>query len=357
MYRTLAAFQCIPYRTSTGELVKVLFNDPTIQCYTPSWGVWAILAGLGVAIYCIGIPLGTFYLTFKYRNDSGTRSKISLLFTSYAPAFWYWESIDLVRKVPAQYRALPVSHCISAPTGSLVLVRAECMCGQLLLTSVVLLVDPDSKVQLWFGMGISVSMAVLTIKLAPYRDLLPGLIQAAAMLQVLANVSNLRTPRCTHTRASLPFLQIVFTYMSAGLFDVGLTASRLTTSNTLGCVLVVANCTAFCVLLIALCQAIRQQEQTLSELSIRVCPAPVPAPDTLDPPELVSITRHCRVDAGRAWRQGRTATAQSVLWQPSLPQPQLEVGARPGGHSEEHAPGAASDHALLSRVSVTKTSL
>ena len=58
--------------------------------------------------------------------------------TRYAEGFYYWEAVDLTRK--------------------------------LLLTSAILLVAPDSLWQLWFASTIGLVSIVFYLGLAPYRD-------------------------------------------------------------------------------------------------------------------------------------------------------------------------------------------
>ena len=55
---------------------------------------------------------------------------------------------------------------------------------KLLLTSVVLLVNPDTVVQLWFVTTTGLVFLVLFLALSPYRDEAAGRIQLAALVQL-----------------------------------------------------------------------------------------------------------------------------------------------------------------------------
>ena len=80
------------------------------------------------------------------------RSRVALLTNTYQDKFHYWEAVDLTRK--------------------------------LLLTSVVLLVGPDTVLQLWFVTATGLVFLVLFLALSPYRDEAAGRIQLAALVQL-----------------------------------------------------------------------------------------------------------------------------------------------------------------------------
>lgn len=172
---------------------------------------------------------------------------------------WYFESVDLVRK--------------------------------LLLTSVVLVVEPNSKEQLWFGLVLSAGFAVVTIQTRPYRDVLPGIIQAAAQLQVL------------------------FTYISAGVlfyFPVELQATASQgaglsegddagsdQAHTLGLMLVLANCSAFAMLAAIVSYSAVKQHRALRALALTDGGALV----ELDPPSAGAKGFHLFLS--HVWRHGQ----------------------------------------------------
>ena len=68
-------------------------------------GAWAFLASLGLCFYSIGLPLFAFLLTLYHRRTSNMqkrawlRIRIELLLASYNEENWYFESIDLLRKL------------------------------------------------------------------------------------------------------------------------------------------------------------------------------------------------------------------------------------------------------------------
>ena len=121
---------------------------------------------------------------------------------------WYFESIDLLRKF--------------------------------LLASVVLVVAPNTKVQLWFGLVAAMVAVLVCGKLEPYRSLFCQRLQFAALLQVL------------------------FTYMTANVFysDPRLPRPQ-EPSYGYDIVLVGANCACFSLLLIVLCHTARTRTTDL----------------------------------------------------------------------------------------------
>ena len=100
----------------------------------------AVLASMGVFVTCILAPLALVRQTMRKHASSERlqRSRVALLTNTYKDEFHYWEAVDLSRK--------------------------------LLLTSVVLLVGPDTVLQLWFVTATGLVFLVLFLALAPYRD-------------------------------------------------------------------------------------------------------------------------------------------------------------------------------------------
>ena len=92
-------------------------------------------------------------LARSYHACIDSRSqRVSLLVDSYQGRFWYWESVDLLRKF--------------------------------MQASVVSVVSPNTRVQIWFGLVIAVSAAVVFAAATPYRDAVCRKVQLAALLQV-----------------------------------------------------------------------------------------------------------------------------------------------------------------------------
>jgi hypothetical protein len=277
---TLSVFQCTPLFVGPTDnlplpskpdtqfphgqhpaVKHLLFSDPVIECYTPEWTVCALLAVVGIVVYCIGAPLLFLLLTAKYRADPKVRPRISLLLVSYGHSdgsVWFYESVDMLRK--------------------------------LLLTSVVLIVEPDTRVQLWFGLIVSMSFASMTIALKPYRDQIPGMIQVAAQLQV------------------------AFTYAAAMLFSHSEAAEAGSSTHqhslSFGVLLVCMNMVAFVLLVCFLVAAMLHQRRTLSEFKLV-------GPDGLavlpERPSAGSGGYHLFLSHVWRWGQDQAGTLKSVL--------------------------------------------
>jgi hypothetical protein len=268
---TLAAFQCTPLchtpelptarsddECDGGEVTQVLFPDPSVVCYQPRWFAWAAVALVGIVVYCLGAPLAFLRLTSKYRSSPDGRARISLLLNSYTPECWYFESVDMLRK--------------------------------LLLTSVVTVVDPNTMVQLWFGLIVSIAFVVVTVLLRPYRDLLPGLVQVAALLQV------------------------AFNFCSATLFfsDSPMASAP---SQRIGVLLVLMNTSAFLILFAVVAMSMRTQQRVLSELKLVDASG---LPITIDAPN-VQGGYHLFLSHMWKWGQDQSGTLKSLL-QTLMPQ-------------------------------------
>ena len=56
--KSLATFDCLAAGLdASGAPVVLLRDDPVEPCYVGAWIGWAVVAGVGVAVYCLGLPL------------------------------------------------------------------------------------------------------------------------------------------------------------------------------------------------------------------------------------------------------------------------------------------------------------
>lgn len=147
--QTLETFNCVDFRDA-----KLLFADPRITCYEDeNWRVWAVLSSFGVLLYCIGIPLFLYLAARAYHDAADSRvQRVTLLCESYDQRFWYFESLDMVRKF--------------------------------LQVSAVAVVAPNTKLQLWFGLMIALLGVLVFAVCAPYSDSVCSRAQLAALTSI-----------------------------------------------------------------------------------------------------------------------------------------------------------------------------
>ena len=70
----LGAFLCTPYVADGGVQEWLLYQDPSVVCYTREWASWAAFAAIcGVGAYCIGIPLAALFLTSQAASRPARR--------------------------------------------------------------------------------------------------------------------------------------------------------------------------------------------------------------------------------------------------------------------------------------------
>lgn len=196
---TLSTFIC----TELEHDVYYLNEDTGQRCFdNAQWQSWAAVAAIGFAVYSVGSPVAFFVLTRRWHNASSEQRRrlgrrLELLLASYTEECWWFEAADLVRK--------------------------------LFLTSLIILIAPGTRVQIWFGLVTSVIATIATMQRAPYRDKLCQNLQSAMMLQ------------------------ITFNYISATVFFVqpGVDGDGTdpATSGFMGPLLIVVNLAAFALLL------------------------------------------------------------------------------------------------------------
>ena len=152
LYPTLSRNSLAMFDCSSLRGLAYLRDDPEVVCFGEEWYGWLFVALTGITAYAVGIPLGVWLAAWRYHRTSHGARKVSLLLASYKTQYWWFECCDLTRK--------------------------------LVLTSVITLVAPNSKRQLWFGLTFAVGAALVVVKLDAYRDSICFNIQTAVLLQV-----------------------------------------------------------------------------------------------------------------------------------------------------------------------------
>ena len=105
------------------------------------------------------------------------RSRVALLTNTYKDQYHYWEAVDLTRKLLLTSVALLVRVRVRVRVGANPNPNRN-------PNQVVLLVGPDTVVQLWFVTTTGLIFLVLYLALSPYRDQAAGRIQLAALVQL-----------------------------------------------------------------------------------------------------------------------------------------------------------------------------
>ena len=192
--KSLAFFHCVEAGID-GEGIPIFLmrEDPAIRCYGPSWWAWSPVAFSSVVLYCVGLPLMSFKLTYTWRNTD-SRPRVAVLINTYRDEHWYTESLSLLHK--------------------------------LFFTGVILHVATDERMQLWVGAILSIAVFILYLLCRPMRH---AIVDYAA-------VSSL--------------LQLILVYTSAFVFfDDGGTSVVSQGSHGLGVLLVLINSTCFIVVI------------------------------------------------------------------------------------------------------------
>ena len=237
--KALQTFDCIEL---LGEFY--LRADPAVHCSGDLWWLMAVLASVGVFVTCILAPIAlvtqmAFTLTKSHRNlnpnpprssltlhptlnpshnpqpepySSSTpnstpkpwfpkqvrqtsrkhaspermqRSRVALLTNTYKDQYHYWEAVDLTRKLLLTSVVLLVRVRVWVTVTVTVTVRANPKPNpNRNPNQVVLLVGPDTVVQLWFVTTTGLVFLVLFLAISPYRDQAAGRIQLAALVQL-----------------------------------------------------------------------------------------------------------------------------------------------------------------------------
>ena len=172
--KTMMVFDCIDFGAGDRK-IWLLRSDPTLQCYSSEWSKWAVLAACGAVAYCIGFPFASWRVSRQlHTGSSSSKRLVKMLTHSYTERCWYMESVDLMRKF--------------------------------ILTGMITLVGPQTKVQLWFGQVVSLIFLLLHLRLEPFRDPTCNVVQLAVHVQL---VFTYMTSSVSYTHLTLPTKRIV----------------------------------------------------------------------------------------------------------------------------------------------------
>ncbi len=94
---TIEIFNCV-----TIEGTSYVVTDYRYICYDQQWSSFVWFACLGIMVYPIGIP-AMFAMVLrrnahKLNSDQKLKNRYGFLYERYIANFYYWETVDLMRK-------------------------------------------------------------------------------------------------------------------------------------------------------------------------------------------------------------------------------------------------------------------
>jgi hypothetical protein len=112
----IAIFFCYPGITTKIFLMwkcvdigdkSYLYSQMSIECYeSPVHQQYLVYSTICMVVYVIGIPLVMFAVLYRARkdiqnhpDDLATRMKYGMLYSSYEPAYYYFEVVEMARKL------------------------------------------------------------------------------------------------------------------------------------------------------------------------------------------------------------------------------------------------------------------
>ncbi|XP_078358133.1 uncharacterized protein LOC144642903 [Oculina patagonica] len=146
-----------------------LRSDYSLECYTSAYNKYVLVAYTMTA-FVVGFPVLTLFLLWKYRynaiksctpTENETRSEISaglsFLYENYSDSCWFWEVLELLRKV--------------------------------ILTSVLVMIGGESRTNLGTAAIISGFYAVLFASYQPISDRFEHWLQLVSLMATCANMN------------------------------------------------------------------------------------------------------------------------------------------------------------------------
>merc|ERR1711898_53725 len=114
---------------------------------------------LCIFLYVIGIPFLSIYILYKRKTkleDAKTMALYGSLYLAYERPYWYWESVEMLKKIIL--------------AGGLVIVAA------------------GSSAQVLIGMLVAFTYLIIAIRLEPYDDIVDDYLQVGASIQMVLNL-------------------------------------------------------------------------------------------------------------------------------------------------------------------------
>jgi len=91
----LEVFRCLKY-----DVNRLVWN-PSILCESEDHRYWQTVAGIGLVLVSLGLPVLFFIIMRSHRNlwDTPGMRTYGFLHLGYKHEFWYWETVLMIRKV------------------------------------------------------------------------------------------------------------------------------------------------------------------------------------------------------------------------------------------------------------------
>ena len=144
-----------------------LRSDYSVECFTGAHNNFAVLAFV-MLFYVVGFPLVTLFLLWRYHPKEAQRNvpdqegnevqaALSFLYENYCPNSWFWEVLELVRKI--------------------------------ILTSVLVLIGSEGRTDLGVASIMSGLYTVLFVSYKPINDRFEHWLQLTSLLATCANMN------------------------------------------------------------------------------------------------------------------------------------------------------------------------
>ena len=159
--KIFSIFKCTP--VDSGEYY--LANDMSIRCYQGIHIFYSTIASACIFVYVIGIPMISFIILFRNRKIIQSTSdsmieqqelltkEIGSLYGQYETRFYYWECIEMIKKM--------------------------------MLTGGLVLLAPGSSAQILLGILITLVYLCLVLKFEPYNEDEDDFLQFVATITIL----------------------------------------------------------------------------------------------------------------------------------------------------------------------------
>ena len=194
------AFAALRCRQLTPE-ISVLEADYNIECTSSTYQAFRVFAVITIILIPIGIPLGAFLWMRSYREkiiseDGDTLRQFNALMGDYEPTSYYWESIELSRK--------------------------------LILAGFIMFVAPGSSVQVGIALLITFMFFALSLRFAPFKNPEHDVVKMISEVMIFVVLLSVMLMRTQDIGASETAVATLSTATAVVLFLLSITVAFFT---------------------------------------------------------------------------------------------------------------------------------
>jgi hypothetical protein len=160
LYPSLCTRIFLLFNCRSIDELQYLEADLSIQCWDTNHTTAIVFAIFFIFFYVLGIPFGYVYILYHAKNNlyssEQLKQRFGMLFLAYEPEYWWWEAVEMVKKM--------------------------------ILTGGLLIISRSSPAQILVGFLFSLMYLIFLIRYEPFEDIVDDRLQIVMTIMHCMNV-------------------------------------------------------------------------------------------------------------------------------------------------------------------------